>query len=72
MVPLDPVRVLVAKDTKENRAKYVRLSQETIRLPGLTPAEFTDIGNLARNVLGIPQTANSARSGYPHRARAGR
>ena len=25
MVPLDPVRVLVAKDTKENRAKYVRL-----------------------------------------------
>jgi general secretion pathway protein D len=56
MVPLDPVRVLVAKDTKENRAKYVRLSEETIRLPGLTAAEFTDIGNLARNVLGIPQS----------------
>jgi general secretion pathway protein D len=57
LVPLDPVRVLAAKDTKENRAKYDRMSLETIRLPGLTPTEFTDIGNLARNVLGIPQTA---------------
>ncbi len=26
-------------------------------LPGLTAAEFTDLGNLARNVLGITQTA---------------
>jgi general secretion pathway protein D len=33
------------------------LSLETVRLPGLTAAEFTDIGNLARNVLGITQTA---------------
>jgi general secretion pathway protein D len=57
MVPLDPVRVLAAKDTKENRTKYVRLSVETIRLPGLTAAEFTDVSNLARNVLGIPQSA---------------
>ncbi len=36
MVPLDPVRVLVAKETKENHDKYDRLSLETIRLPGLT------------------------------------
>jgi general secretion pathway protein D len=57
IVPLDPVRVLAAKDTKENRAKYDRLSVETVFLPGLTPTEFTDIGNLARNVLGITQTA---------------
>jgi general secretion pathway protein D len=57
IVPLDPVRALVAKDTKENRTKYDRLSLETIRLPGLTATEFSDIGNLARNVLGITQTA---------------
>ncbi len=57
IVPLDPVRALVAKDTKENRAKYDRLALETIRMPGLTASEFSDIGNLARNVLGIPQTA---------------
>ena len=36
MVPLDPVRVLVAKDTKENHTKYDRLSLETLRLPGLS------------------------------------
>ena len=57
MVPLDPVRVLVAKDTKENHDKYDRLSLETIRLPGLTAAEFSDMGNLAKNVFGIQQAA---------------
>ncbi len=57
MVPLDPVRVLVAKDTKENHTKYDRLSLETLRLPGLSPAEFSDMSNLAKNVLGIQQAA---------------
>jgi general secretion pathway protein D len=57
MVPLDPVRVLVAKESKENHDKYDRLALETLRLPGLTAAEFSDMSNLARNVLGIQQTA---------------
>ena len=55
MVPLDPARVLVAKDSKENHDKYDRLSLETLRLPGLTPTEFSDMSNLAKNVLGIQQ-----------------
>jgi general secretion pathway protein D len=57
MVPLDPVRVLVAKESKENHDKYDRLALETLRLPGLTAAEFSDMTNLARNVLGVQQTA---------------
>jgi general secretion pathway protein D len=57
LVPLDPVRVLAAKENKENHAKYDRLTLETIRLPGLTATEFSDMGNLARNVLGIQQAA---------------
>jgi general secretion pathway protein D len=57
LVPLDPVRVLAAKNNKENHDKYDRLTLETIRLPGLTPTEFSDMGNLARNVLGIQQAA---------------
>src|ERR1700733_820552 len=57
MVPLDPARVLIAKDTKENHDKYDRLSLETLRLPGLTPTEFSDVSNLAKNVLGIQQAA---------------
>jgi hypothetical protein len=63
MVPLDPVRVLVAKETKDNHEKYDRLSLETIRLPGLTPTEFTDMGNLARNVLGVQQASVLAQQG---------
>jgi general secretion pathway protein D len=54
-VPLDPIRVLVAKDTKENHEKYDRMSLETIYLPGLTPTEFSDMNNLAKNVLGVTQ-----------------
>jgi general secretion pathway protein D len=57
MVPLDPARVLIAKDTKENHDKYDRLALETLRLPGLTPTEFSDVSNLAKNVLGIQQAA---------------
>jgi general secretion pathway protein D len=57
MVPLDPVRVLIAKDNKENHDKYDRLALETLRLPGLTPTEFSDVSNLAKNVLGIQQAA---------------
>jgi general secretion pathway protein D len=53
MVPLDPVRVMVAKESKENHEKYDRLALETIRIPGLTAAEYTDVNNVAKNVLGI-------------------
>jgi general secretion pathway protein D len=55
VVPLDPVRVLVAKDTKENHEKYDRLSLETLYLPGLTASEFSDMSNIAKNVLGVQQ-----------------
>jgi general secretion pathway protein D len=63
MVPLDPTRVLVAKATKDNHQKYDRVATETIRLPGLAGTEVTDIGNLARNVLGIQQAAVQADNG---------
>ena len=63
MVPLDPVRVLVAKENKQNHEKYDRLSLETIRLPGLTATEFADMGNLAKNVLGITQATVDAGAG---------
>jgi general secretion pathway protein D len=63
MVPLDPARILVAKDSKDNHLKYDRQSVETIRLPGLNTTEYSDMGNLARNVLGIQQTAVEAAAG---------
>jgi general secretion pathway protein D len=56
-VPLDPHRVLVAKDTKQNRDQFERFVLETFYLPGLNPQELTDVGNLARNVLDVTQIA---------------
>jgi type II secretory pathway component GspD/PulD (secretin) len=53
-VPLDPKRVLVAKDTKENRTKFERLMVESVYLPGLTSTELTDISNIAKNVFDAP------------------
>jgi len=59
-VPLDEKRVLVAEDTKENRAKFERLVLETIYLPGLSPSEMSDMSNLARNVFEAQQTSVQA------------
>ena len=54
-VPLDQKRVLIAQDTKENRAKFERQVMETIYLPGLTNTEMSDMGNVARNVFEAQQ-----------------
>lgn len=56
-VPLDSHRVLVAKDTPENRKQYERLDLETISLPGLAAAELTEVSTLAKNVFELTQTA---------------
>ncbi len=58
-VPLDPSRVLVAEDTKDNRTKFERLAVETVYFPGLTSAEITDMGNVARNLFDAQQTTVS-------------
>ncbi|RRA47210.1 type II secretion system protein GspD [Acidipila sp. EB88] len=55
LVPLDPQRALLALDTKENRTKYEREAFETIYLPGLTTAELSDVGNIAKNVFEATQ-----------------
>ncbi len=62
-VPLDPKRVLVAQDTKENRTRFERLALETVYFPGLTQNEITDMGNIARNVFEAQQVTVSAASG---------
>lgn len=59
-VPLDPRRVLIAQDSKENRGKYQRLAYETVYFPGLEPTEVTDLGLIARNVFGVQQASVSS------------
>ena len=52
-VPLDPHRVLIAKDTPSNRTQFERQEVETLYLPGLSEAELTEAGNVARNVFSV-------------------
>lgn len=58
-VPLDPKRVLIADDSKQNRNKYERLAYETVYFPGLTPADVTDLGQAARGVFNAEHTTVS-------------
>lgn len=62
-VPLDPHRVLVARDTRENRTKFMPQALETIYLSGLNQEEMTDMGNLARNVFSAQRAAVDASAG---------
>ncbi|MGO9339159.1 MAG: hypothetical protein ACLPY1_16815 [Terracidiphilus sp.] len=55
-VPLDAHRVLIARDTADNRRQFERLDLETIYLPGLTSGELTEVGTLAKNVFDVPQS----------------
>ena len=61
-VVLDPKRVLVAKDTKENQDRFQREMLETVYLPGLTPEEAKSVGDMAR-VLFDAQQATVATNG---------
>jgi general secretion pathway protein D len=54
-VPLDPHRVLVARDSYDNRQKFVPQELETIYLSGLSAEELTEMGNMARNLFEVTQ-----------------
>ena len=54
---IDAHRVVVALDSRENRTQFTRNGVETVYLSGLTPTEMTDMGNLARNVFEVSQSA---------------
>ena len=61
--PLDPHRVIVARDSRENRTQFQRLQMETIYLPGMTEKELTDVSNLARNVFDAQQSVAEPTAG---------
>jgi Flp pilus assembly secretin CpaC/tetratricopeptide (TPR) repeat protein len=62
-VPLDAHRVLVVRDTPDNRQKYMPLQLETIYLPGLSATELTEVSNLAKNVFEAPQAVAEPTAG---------
>ncbi len=70
-VPLDAHRVVVARDTRENRQQFTRQQLETVYLSGLTAEELTQTVNLAKNVFGVQQaTADASASTITVRAPA--
>jgi general secretion pathway protein D len=62
-VPVDPTRILLAKDDSTNRARLERQTEETIYLPGLTTERINDIANVMRNVFDAKQVTVQAGSG---------
>ncbi len=62
-VPIDPHRVLVAYDTRQNRIEFTRNGEETVYLAGLNATEMTDMGNLAKNVFEVSQSAVNPTAG---------
>ena len=62
-VPLDAHRVLVAKETRQNRDQYQRQEVETVYLPGFSPAEMTEVSNLANKVFDTPPVAVAQNAG---------
>lgn len=63
LVPLDPEHVVVAKDTKQNRATFQRLLLETIFLPGLDSKEMAEPVNLIKTVFGVRQVSTRPGNG---------
>ncbi len=57
LVPLDATGVLVARDTPENRDRLERLLEETIYVPGSTPEQMGELGNLLKTVFEVKQVA---------------
>ncbi len=62
-VPIDAHRALVADDTRENRRQFTRNGEETVYLPGMTKTEMTDMGNLAKNLFEVSQSAVNPTAG---------
>jgi general secretion pathway protein D len=61
--PLDPHRVLVAKDTRENQTLFQRQQMETIYLPGMNEKELQEAVTVAKNVFDAQQAIAETNSG---------
>jgi general secretion pathway protein D len=62
-IPLDPHRVLVALDSAANRAKFEPLQLETLYLGGLSSAELTEMGTVAKSVFDVTMVSTEPSAG---------
>lgn len=62
-IPLDPTSVLLAADTAENRLRLEHQIQEVVYVPGSTPEQMMELGNIVRNVFDVKQAVIQNSSG---------
>ncbi|HUY94008.1 MAG TPA: hypothetical protein VMU71_01875 [Terracidiphilus sp.] len=60
---IDAHHVVVARDTRAMRQRYMHNAVETFSLSGMSATEMTDMGNIARNVFNVRHTAVNATAG---------
>jgi general secretion pathway protein D len=53
--PVDPHRVVVADDTRENRTQFQRLQMETVYLGSMSDKELTEVKDVAKNIFDAQQ-----------------
>ena len=63
VIPLDSTSALVAKDTPENRDRLEPLLEETVYVPGSTPEQMGELGNLIKSVFEVKQVSVRNSSG---------
>jgi Flp pilus assembly secretin CpaC len=61
--PVDPQTVLIAKDNTENREKLEHQLQETIYVPGFTPAQMKELGTVVQSVFDVKKTSIQSNGG---------
>ena len=62
-VPLDPLHVLVAADTQQNRRRFERQVLETVYFPGLSDTELIEMRDIARSVFGAEHSVMDSSKG---------
>lgn len=61
--PVQADRVIISKDTQENRDRLMPLIEETIYLRGMSNEQMQEFANVARNVFDIKNVTASATGG---------
>lgn len=63
LVPLDPMRALVARNTRENHDKYERQALETVYLPGVQQEQLTPLVQMAKDFFAAGKVTADAGAG---------
>jgi type II secretory pathway component GspD/PulD (secretin) len=67
-VPVDETGIVIARDDLADRTRLERQLQETINVPGYTPAEIAELVAVAKNIFNVKQIDTTAQGDIVVRA----